>query len=441
MTSRAQFGRSSNAAPTLASQMMMPRLLLRAIAHRPGKLIAVLSALVVSATLSSAFLSLYFDLPSKMTAEFRTLGPNLLIAPSAKSSDTESADAPHAMLPQATLAQARTLTPSAAMLPWLYAVGTVNQKSLVLAGTEMERIAQLHPSWDLQLAPAPFKPSGKPTDEPAVWMGERAAEQLAPKGWNAASNSEQMVKIAYAGRELELPLRGIVATGGSEDKQIFLPLDTLQKLTGHRGQLSVIEVAAPGETAQVEAARASLLAGLATSTSSTPGTAGLGTGGLGAGDIGFGDIEVRALRPVIEAQARVVMKIRGLMLGLTTMVLALVLLSVMTTVSGLVLDRSKEIGVMKALGGSDGRILQLLIAETSLLALGASIAGYAVGFGLARMAANRIFNIASGEAALALRGDVFAAVVGITVAVALLACALPAQQMKRIDPAVILRGE
>ncbi len=429
MTSRAQSGVSSNAKPTMTSQLMIPRLLLRAIAHRPGKLIAVMSALVVSATLSSAFLSLYFDLPSKMTAEFRTLGPNLLIAPaqsSPNSSGTESADAPRAMLPEATLAQARTLTPSAAMLPWLYAVGSVNQKSLVLAGTEMERIAQLHPRWDLTLAPASFEPTGTPTVEPSVWMGERAAEQLAQKGWSAESNNEQMVKITYAGSELELPLRGIVATGGSEDEQIFLSLGTLQELTGHSGQLSVIEVAAPGETAQVEAARAALIAALPTA----------GTGGTGAGGI-----EVRALRPVIEAQARVVMKIRGLMLGLTTIVLALVLLSVMTTVSGLVLDRSKEIGVMKALGGSDGRILQLLMAETSLLALGASIAGYAIGFGLARMAADRIFNIASGEAALALRGDVFAAAVGITVAVALLACALPAQQMKRIDPAVILRGE
>jgi ABC-type antimicrobial peptide transport system permease subunit len=106
-----------------------------------------------------------------------------------------------------------------------------------------------------------------------------------------------------------------------------------------------------------------------------------------------------------------------------------------------VLDRSREIGVMKALGGSNTRILQFLMAETSLLAFAAAVTGYFAGFALASIAARHMFTLSAESSLLDLRGDVFAAVVGITVAVALAACSLPARQMKHMDPAVILRGE
>ena len=135
------------------SGLRMPRLLLRAITHRPGKLVAVVSALAVGATLASAFLSLYFDLPAKMTSEFRSLGPNILIAPPEQSAEKPSTPGPAgsatavATLNAQNVATVRASAPNAAILPWLYAVGVVNKKTLVLAATELDGLATIHPSW------------------------------------------------------------------------------------------------------------------------------------------------------------------------------------------------------------------------------------------------------------------------------------------------------
>jgi putative ABC transport system permease protein len=393
----------------------MPQLLLRAITHRPAKLATVIAALAVGATLASAFLSLYFDLPAKMTSQFRTLGPNILIAPLETTPSAGRAAAPAVLIEQ-TLGSVRAAAPNAYALPWLYAAGSVNKKNAVLAGTDLGSLTGTHPSWQITYA---ANTSASPSSDAlaaGVYAGERAAAQ---HGWTTDSAAQQWVTIEYAGAEHLLPFKGIISTGGNVDDQLIVPLGELQAMAGRPGQLSAIEVAAPGTNEQIEQTLATLQSLLGDAASA------------------------RALRPVLESQARVIMKVRGLMFGLTSVVLLLVLLSVMTTISGLVLDRSREIGVMKALGGSNATITRFLMAETSLLALAAALAGYFAGYALARAAAARIFSgSAAGESALlSLRGDVFAAVMGVTVAVALAACALPARQLKGIDPAVILRGE
>src|SRR3972149_2608755 len=97
----------------MARWQMLWRVVGKALWVRPGKLFLSLTALTVGATLASAFLSLYFDLPAKMSAEFRTLGPNLVIAPRGKS-QTFSAKY------EQTIAAAH---PDVVSLPWLYAIG------------------------------------------------------------------------------------------------------------------------------------------------------------------------------------------------------------------------------------------------------------------------------------------------------------------------------
>jgi len=123
------------------------------------------------------------------------------------------------------------------------------------------------------------------------------------------------------------------------------------------------------------------------------------------------------------------------MFGLTAIVLAIVVLSVMTTVSGLVLDRQRDIGVMKSLGGSDRAISMLFVAETLSIAAVAAVLGYGIGLGLAQWAAQRIF-----ASALPWRWDTLPAVVGVTLGVAFVAAALPVYRVRRLDPAVVLRG-
>lgn len=372
--------------------MTRPRMMLQVISKalwvRPGKLFLSVAALAVGATLASAFLSLYFDLPGKMSAEFRALGPNLIVAPRG-TAQTFPATA------EAEVIGSKAIVPR---LPWLYAIGKVGGRDVILAGTELAHIAGVHPSWD----GLPKQPVGE-----GLIAGKKAVEVF---DWHPG----QTVRIAYGEKVISMPLAAVVSTGGSEDSQVLLPLESLESLTGQTGRLSLIELAVPGSATAVESVR----------------------GQLAARAANLPEVEIRALRPVLESEARVVMKVRWLMLGLAGIVLALVMLGVFTNVSGQILDRQKDIGIMKALGGSDAGIARFFLAEIAVQALLAAAVGFGAGFGLAQAASEQIFH-----SAVAPRWDVAAAVTGITLGTALVATILPSRWIRRMEPAVILRGE
>lgn len=381
------------------------RMVSKAFRVQPGRKALSLAALAVGATLLSTFLNLYFDLPRKVTAEFRNLGANLVLAPKGN----------EPTISESIRTQFAADHPQWPHLPWLYAVGKVNQEDVILGGTELDRLPALSPGWKVSSGGARKGPGEtlpvfrdrlrQPADPQQGWLlaGEKAAEHF---GWKPG----EAVRMEYGSASLVMPLIGIVATGGSEDSQLLIPLSRLQALTGRPSQLSLIQLAIPGSALQVEAVRQQLVNR-------------------------WPEIEVRPLRPVIESEARVVLKVEGLMFGLTLIVLSIVLLSVVITVSGLVLDREYDIGVMKALGASDRGIALLFSAEMAFLAILAAALGYLFGWGLAQWAGHRIFH-----STLAWHWETLPAVVALTLAVALLATALPVRRIRRLDPAVLLRG-
>ncbi len=392
------------------------RVVSRAFWFRPGRVSAALASLTVGATLASAFLNLYFELPRKMTGEFRSLGANLVLAPAGNAQT----------LPESVFHQvgAQHHPPELSRLPWLYAVGEVGNEDVIFGGTDLAGLAAMNPWWQVMgwQVLGDTARNASPGNLEAFLKTEASLQGQSPEnqdrwllaGEKAASHfglhPGETVQLDYGERALKLPLLAVVSTGGSEDSQLFLPLPALQELTGQPERLSLIELRAQGSGEQVETVRQSLAALL-------PQT------------------EVRPLRQVVESEALVVMKVRWLMFGLTAIVLGIVVLSVMTTVSGLVLDRQREIGVMKALGGSDGMISLLFVTETACYASLAAVLGYLAGFGLSQWAALRMFG-----SVLQWRWDVLPAVVAVTLGVALMATAFPIHLVRKVDPAVSLRG-
>lgn len=389
------------------------RIISKAFWFHPGRLSASLGALTVGATLSSAFLSLYFVLPSKMAGEFRTLGANLVIAPR---QDDQT-------LSEELYSRLGAQQPELTAVPWLYAIGQAADGNVVLGGTDLGRLAAVNPGWQVstgerkesldaflkeQQGGVGNRPNSEfriPNSEEQPWLlaGEKAASHF---GWTPG----QTVEIGYGGRKISLPLHAVISSGGSEDSQVLLPITTLQALTGQPARLSLIQARVAGAAEQLESRRQEIAALLP-------------------------ELDVRPVRQVVESEARVVMKVRALMYGLTAVVLGIVILSVMTTFSGLVLDRQRDIGIMKTLGGSDAIISFLFVAETAISALIAAVLGHSLGFGLAEWAARGIFH-----SSLPWRWDVLGSVIGVTMMVALIATTIPIRLVRNLEPAVILKG-
>ena len=73
------------------------------------------------------------------------------------------------------------------------------------------------------------------------------------------------------------------------------------------------------------------------------------------------------------------LKIRASLFLLTLLILAITTLCVTSNFSEMVIERSKEIGILKALGGAERRIAAFFVSESAVLALAATLAGYAAG--------------------------------------------------------------
>jgi len=108
----------------------------------------------------------------------------------------------------------------------------------------------------------------------------------------------------------------------------------------------------------------------------------------------------------------------------------------MATMTAIVLERRKDIGVMKALGAADALLMRLFMTEGASLGLVGGVLGYGLGVLLARGLAERLFGVS-----LNLNAWTLPVVCGLTVALAVFAAQVPVRIMRAIQPTVVLKGE
>ena len=361
---------------------MFWKFVLRAVQFRKRRLALAFAALAVSATLATALFSVYSDIERKMRVQFRGFGANIVIAPSGGAQP----------VPLAAVALAEKQGAVAA--PFIYTVGRVESEPVVVAGTDFRRAGPLTNYWRVDGARAPA-------------LGECLV------GNNVAAHFR--LKLA---QKLELEgapcvIRGIVSSGGAEDSQVIVPFDIAAQLAGLQDVASLVQVRADGERlTAIQAALASQLP----------------------------EADVRLLHAVAETEANVVLKIRSTLFLLTVLILAITTLCVSSNFSALVLERSKEIGILKAIGAAEKKIAALFLSESLILGIASSVAGYVAGLLVAWWIGRQIFP-ESAAAGVGVNYGVFLPVTGVTLAMAAVATLAAAARIWRIRPAVILRGE
>jgi ABC-type antimicrobial peptide transport system permease subunit len=147
-------------------------------------------------------------------------------------------------------------------------------------------------------------------------------------------------------------------------------------------------------------------------------------------------LEVRPIRQIVYSAGKALATIRWLLLSLTILILVIIALCVMATMTAIVLERRKDIGVMKTLGAGDALLMRLFVAEGASLGLAGGLVGYAMGALLARGLAAQLFGVA-----LSLQAWTLPAVCASSVALAMIAAQWPVRIVRAIRPAVVLKGE
>ena len=252
---------------------------------------------------------------------------------------------------------------------------------------------------------AGFDPA-KAADMTSYWhvQGSRA---IGPGECIAGEN----LHLAVGARTSICTIKGMVSTGGAEDGELLVNFETAANLAGIHEGASIIEIRAPGE--QVETVRAALAKQ-------------------------FPAADVRTIRAVAGTESNVILKIRASLFLLTLIVLAITTLCVTSNFSEMVIERSREIGILKALGGVERGIAALFVSESAALALAATITGYAAGLFASAAIGREVFG-----GAFHLQADwlVLAGVAGVMLTVAAIATAIAASRIWTIQPAIVLRGE
>ena len=139
-------------------------------------------------------------------------------------------------------------------------------------------------------------------------------------------------------------------------------------------------------------------------------------------------------------------KMRVALLGLALVALLLACLGIANTMYTAVLERTKEIGVLKALGARRRDVLQMFVAEAAFIGLAGGLVGILIAVGLGRLgnaAVDRLTQSVAGTGFDVFRTDFWAVAAGLVVAVVLsmVSGLLPALRAARQDPARALRYE
>jgi len=150
------------------------------------------------------------------------------------------------------------------------------------------------------------------------------------------------------------------------------------------------------------------------------------------------DIPIAKLATMDEllAQSVAVPRFRTLLLGVFA-ALALVLASVGTygVVSYSVTRRTHEIGIRMALGAKGREVMALVIRQGMVLAVLGVAVGVAGSLALTRLMESLLFEVSTTDLAT------FGVVAALLIAVAFLACWIPARRASRVDPITALRHE
>jgi ABC-type antimicrobial peptide transport system permease subunit len=104
-------------------------------------------------------------------------------------------------------------------------------------------------------------------------------------------------------------------------------------------------------------------------------------------------------------------------------------------ISYAVAQRTQEIGIRAALGATRGDLLRLVLLRGVRFTAGGILVGAAGALLAGRFVASQLFAVTRSDPAT------FGAVAVVHVAVALLACAVPARRAARIDPLEALRAD
>ncbi|HTU34342.1 MAG TPA: ABC transporter permease [Candidatus Acidoferrum sp.] len=430
---------------------MFTRLIKESFVRNPRRKLLAAGALMVGMAVATATLTVALEAGDRLAREFRSLGANLVVTPQADTLPVNIGGVDYrpvdegAYLREADLGQLKMIfwrNNIVGFTPFLDVPG-----ELVLTRGSKPLAATLIGTWYQHSVPVPdgttFK-TGLFSTHPywkirGRWFNDGADEcvigtRFAAEHPDVSIGKTIAIEHSASSTSSMLLVTGIVSTGDAGDEAILVPLSVAQRISGHPNQFRRLFVSAMTKPDDALSQR--------DPSTMTPAEHDRWFCSPYISSISFQirqalpGTDVRVIRRVAESEGRILSRVSTLLWIVTLAALIAAALAVAATSATTVLERRAEVGIMKAIGATNGIVIWLFLAEQLMLAIVGGLVGYAVGTGLAWSFGASVFGSPATP-----RVVLLPVIIGIAATVAIVGSMIPLRRAARFDPAPILRGE
>jgi putative ABC transport system permease protein len=386
---------------------MFWRMIVGASVRQKKKMLMIAFTIALGASLATAMLNVMFDVGDKVNRELKTYGANISVVPKAASllddlyglgGDPDVSK----YLAEAELGNLKTIFWAYNIVdfaPFLEVKASLVLPSALQASSEIEVVG----TWfdkHLELPTGETLDTGirgmkswwevrgewvSEDDAQAAMVGSRFAEKY------GVAPGDGIEVTALKGTR-RLLVKGVFNSGGEDDERIFIPLKTAQELSDRKGLVSRLEVSAL-TTPDNDLARRAAQNIKSLSIHDYEiwyCTAYVSSICYQIAEVITGSV-AKPIRQVAEGEGAILEKTRLLMLLITLLSLLGSALAISNLVTASVMERSPEIGLLKAVGAGNASIALLILAEITVAGIAGGVVGYFAGLGFAEIIGRSVF--------------------------------------------------
>ena len=412
------------------------------------KMAMIAFTIALGASLATAMLSVMMDVGDKVNQELKAYGANISVVPKNASViselyDIEDGDVSGEYLAEDELGKIKTIFWAFNIVdyaPFVSTEAVLDEGSTVtVKGTWFDHHMALPTGEELDAGVISMRSWWEITD--GDWLDEqKLGSDFCMVGTGIAQkegiSAGQTIRLKGPKAEKDLTVAGVFDAGSDEDNEIYVPLDTAQEISGLEGKVSSIEVSALTTPDNELARKAAEDPGsLSVSQYETWYCTAYVSSICYQIEEVITDSVASAVRQVADSEGQILNKTQMLMILITILSLIGAALGICNLVTASVMERSQEIGLMKAVGAHNPAITGLVLTEIMCTAVIGGVIGFFAGIGFAQIIGHTVF-----QSAIEIRAMVVPIVIVLVIVVTLIGCIPAIKMLQGLRPTEVLHG-
>ena len=373
--------------------------------RRKAKMIFLILGLIIGISTVVTLISITESMNKDIEARLNQFGANIIMVPrnenlslSYGGIDVGGVSYQVEEFDQASLVNIRKIKNSknlGIIAPKILGSVVVNNRKALLMGVLFEEELALKNWW--------LKKQGVfPQNKDEIMLGSQAAALLGIKVGDIIELAKMKFKVTTV----------LNPTGAAEDNAIIADLQESQKILNKEGKISMVEIAAFCQGCPISEITLQIAEK-------------------------FPNAKVTAMKQAVMSKMQSIELFKSFSLGVSILVIFIGSLLVLVTMMGSVNERTREIGIFRAIGFRRGHVMQIILLEALLL----GIVGGIIGFFMGNLVAWGIIPMVMKDGTFAgINSSLGIISILMAVTLSLLASLYPAFKASKMDPSEALRA-